>query len=89
MNWVLVIAIFFILWWVVLFAVLPFSMRTQDEEADVTLGTVKSAPRGPHMLRAVIRTSLVTIILFVIWYAAVMLFDIGFDQIPRIVPKFD
>ena len=45
--------IFFIIWWMVLFAMLPFGLRTQDEDGDVTLGTVSSAPRGPHMLRAV------------------------------------
>ena len=45
-------ALFFILWWLVLFAVLPFGLKTQDDDGDVTLGTVSSAPRGPHMLRA-------------------------------------
>ena len=29
------IAIFFVVWWIVLFAVLPFGMRTQEEEGDV------------------------------------------------------
>ena len=47
----------FIMWWLVLFAILPFGLRTQDEDEDVTLGTVSSAPRGPHMLRAVVRTT--------------------------------
>jgi hypothetical protein len=60
MSWVSFLALFFITWWVVLFAILPFSLRTQDEDEDVTLGTVSSAPRGPHMLRAVLRTTIVT-----------------------------
>ena len=30
-----------------LFAMLPFGLHTQDEANDVTLCTVPSAPRGP------------------------------------------
>ena len=61
MSSVSAFAIFFIVWWMVLFAILPFGLKTQDEEEDVTLGTVSSAPRGPHMLRAVIvRTTIVS-----------------------------
>ena len=42
-------AVFFIIWWIVLFAMLPLGLRTQDDEDDVTLGTVSSAPRlGAH-----------------------------------------
>ncbi len=49
MSWFSVFAVYFILWWVVLFATLPFSLKTQDDEQDVTLGTVSSAPKGPHV----------------------------------------
>ena len=53
MSWIVYVVTFFISWWFFLFLVLPFGLRTQDEDEDVTLGTVASAPRGPHMLRAV------------------------------------
>ena len=50
-----IIAIFFVVWWIVLFAVLPFGVRTQEEEGEVVLGTSaqragKSAsrPHGDH-----------------------------------------
>jgi predicted secreted protein len=46
MSWVTYFAIYFIVWWITLFAVLPFGLKTQDENEDVTLGTVSSAPRG-------------------------------------------
>jgi predicted secreted protein len=62
-------AVFFATWWVVLFAVLPFSVRTQEDDHDVTLGTVPSAPRGPHMLRAVVRTTIATMVLMGILWA--------------------
>ena len=51
MKWVLLAAIFIVLWWIVLFAVLPFGLKTQDDEQDVTLGTVASAPGKAGMWR--------------------------------------
>ncbi len=37
-------AIYFIIWWVMLFVTLPFSGKTQEEAGEVVLGTVASAP---------------------------------------------
>lgn len=37
------IAVYFVIWWVTLFAVLPFGVKTQDEEGETLLGTVGSA----------------------------------------------
>lgn len=88
MSWVSFTALFFVIWWVVLFAVLPFSMRTQDEDQDVTLGTVSSAPRGPHMLRAMIRTTIVTAVLIGAFYGVTKGLGLGIDDIPHIVPDF-
>ena len=67
---------------------LPFSLRTQDENREVTLGTVSSAPGGPHMLRAVIRTTLVSLVIFAILYVLTRVYGLGFDDIPRMVPDF-
>ena len=38
------VAIYFIIWWVVLFAVLPFGVRSQEEEGAVAPGTDPGAP---------------------------------------------
>ncbi len=88
MSWVSVFAVYFILWWIVLFATLPFSLKTQDDERDVTLGTVSSAPNGPHMLRAMLRTTVVSALIVGAYYAVTRGLGIGFDDIPRIVPEF-
>jgi predicted secreted protein len=89
MSWVSFIALFFATWWVVLFAVLPFSLRTQDEDKDVTLGTVPSAPRGPHMLRAAFRTTIATLVLLGIFYGITRGLGLCIDDIPHIVPDFN
>jgi predicted secreted protein len=88
MAWLTIVAIYFLLWWVVLFAVMPFSLKTQDEAGDVTLGTVRSAPRGPHALRAVLRTTLVATALYLAGYGFISWYGFTFDDLPRIVPDF-
>ncbi|KQZ13909.1 hypothetical protein ASD44_07350 [Mesorhizobium sp. Root554] len=89
MSWVSLTALFFVVWWTVLFAILPFGLKTQDDDSDVTLGTVSSAPRGPHMLRAVLWTTLVTIVLLGIFYGVTRGLELGIDDLPHIVPEFE
>jgi predicted secreted protein len=89
MSWVSIFAIFFIIWWTVLFATLPFGLRTQDDEKDVTLGTVSSAPRGPHMLKVVIRTTIVSVLIFGVFYVLTKVLGYSFNDIPSFVPNVD
>ena len=54
----------------------------------MTLGTVPSAPRGPHMRATVSRTTLVSLILFGIFYVLTTVYGFSIDDIPRIAPQF-
>lgn len=68
MPWGSILAIYFVVWWIVLFAVLPWGMRTQEEEGEVILGTEPSAPANPRLVRKAIVTSIVAaIVTFLIW----------------------
>jgi predicted secreted protein len=68
------IAIYFIIWWLVIFMILPFGIRTQAEEGNVTLGTTASAPVKPMLIRKALITSVVSgIILFAFWYSYAVL----------------
>lgn len=89
MVWISAAAIYFVLWWLVLFAVLPFSLRTQDENGGVTLGTVRSAPRGPHVLRALIRTTWISATLFALIWMLIFVTGFSFEDLPHIVPEFN
>jgi predicted secreted protein len=88
-TWFSAIALFFVVWWTVLFAMLPFGLHTQDEANDVTLGTVPSAPRGPHMRKVVIRTTIAAVVICAIFYGLTKGLGYTFDDLPHIVPEFD
>ena len=47
MSWTTAAAIYFIIWWTVLFAVLPFGVRSQGESGTVIPGTDPGAPVVP------------------------------------------
>lgn len=82
------LALYFIIWWTVLFAVLPFSLRTQDDEGDTVLGTVASAPRGAHLRRAAFRTTLVSLVVFGAFYVVTQVLGFTANDLPKIVPEF-
>ena len=60
MSWTTVAAIYFIAWWIVLFAILPWGVRSQEEEGNVAPGTDPGAPALPLLLKKVLWTTVVT-----------------------------
>jgi predicted secreted protein len=63
------IAIYFIVWWITLFVVLPFGLRTQEEQGDVVPGTPASAPARIQLMRIfAINTAVAAIVFAVVWY---------------------
>jgi predicted secreted protein len=64
MNLPFAIAIYVVIWWTVLFAVLPFGVRTQGEDGAVVPGTPESAPTRPRLLRIVLLTTVVSALVF-------------------------
>jgi len=88
MDWISFTAVFFIIWWIVLFVSLPIGLRTQDDERNVVLGTVSSAPQGPHMLRVVIRTTIMALAVVAVLYVVTRVLGFSFDDIPQIGPDF-
>ncbi|GAB1581789.1 DUF1467 family protein [Phyllobacterium phragmitis] len=81
------LAIYFIIWWTMLFALLPVGVRTQAEEGDITLGTTASAPARPRIWLAFFRTTIVSAIIFAAFYYATQVAGFGLDDIPRFFPE--
>lgn len=63
------LAVYFVIWWTVLFVVLPFGVRSQADAGDVTQGTEPGAPAVPGLLRKAAITSVIAAIVFgIVWY---------------------
>lgn len=69
MSWTFAFAIYVVIWWTVLFAILPIGVRTQGEDGDVVPGTPASAPTRPRLLRVVLLTTLVSGLVFAACWA--------------------
>ena len=67
MSWALGIATFVIIWWVLLFVILPFGVRSQHEAESMVPGTDPGAPirhrLGPKLI-------VNTVIAIVLWGVA-------------------
>jgi predicted secreted protein len=76
-SWVLAAAIYFVLWWIVLFAVLPWGVKSQEEAGDISPGSDPGAPVRPLLLRKAIATTLISAAIMALGYAAWALGLIG------------
>jgi predicted secreted protein len=56
------IAVYFLIWWIVLFAVLPWGVRAQGEEG--APGTDPGAPRVPHLRAKLLWTTALASVIF-------------------------
>ena len=70
MAWTTMAAIYFITWWVVLFAVLPFGIRSQHEDGEFAPGTDPGAPVATGFKMKLVWTTVVTTVIFGAFYAA-------------------
>ena len=68
------IAIYFIIWWVVLFAVLPWGVRSQHEGGTIAPGTDPGAPVIPRLRVKLIWTTIVAALVFAVWYIAIYVY---------------
>jgi predicted secreted protein len=62
------VAIFFLIWWVVLFAVLPWGVRSQHEGGEIVPGTDPGAPAIPNLRWKLVWTTLVSAAIFAACY---------------------
>lgn len=60
------IAVYFTMWWIVLFAILPFGVKAPHEagSADLPPGADPGAPVAPMLARKALWTTLVSALLF-------------------------
>ncbi len=90
MNPVSGLAIYFVIWWIGLFAILPWGVRSQHEDGEIVRGSDPGAPSKPRLLRIIVLNTIFATVIFagyyVIWtYGLISLDDIPF--LPDMRPK--
>jgi predicted secreted protein len=79
--WTTWLAIYFIMWWTVLFAVLPWGIRSQHESGDIVPGSDPGAPSLPQLRAKVLWTTVATTVLFGAFYFSSVNNLISLDKI--------
>jgi predicted secreted protein len=74
-------AIFFVLWWIVLFVTLPFGVRSQQEDGDPVPGSDPGAPIATRMGRKLIWTTVISVIVYAIMMLA---YNAGYLNVERL-----
>lgn len=74
-------AIYFVLWWLVLFLTLPFGVRSQHEDGVGTPGTDPGAPILTRMRSKLIWTTIISAIIYALAMAA---YHAGYLSIERL-----
>ncbi|MGH6826606.1 DUF1467 family protein [Methyloceanibacter sp.] len=88
MSLTFAISTYLVIWWIVLFAMLPIGVRTQAEEGEVTPGTAESAPHRPRLLPKMLATTVVASLVFAAVYVIIVHRVITLDQIP-FLPRYE
>jgi predicted secreted protein len=74
-------AIYFIMWWLVFFAVLPFGIRSQEEHGNIPPGTDPGAPVVHGLRLKLVWTTVASSVVFGLFYWAYVTRAIAFDDL--------
>jgi predicted secreted protein len=75
------LAIYFVIWWIVLFLTLPFGVRSQHEDGESVAGTDPGAPIMARMGRKLIWTTIISAVIFAV---AMLAYNAGYLNIERL-----
>ena len=74
-------AIYFVMWWIVLFLTLPFGVRSQHEGGESAPGTDPGAPIASRMGRKLIWTTVISAVLFAV---SMLAYNAGLLNVERL-----
>jgi predicted secreted protein len=78
------IAIYFLVWWITLFVVLPFGIRSQHEGGEFAAGTDPGAPMLARLGHKLIWTTIVSSVIFAIGAFLYVRKIVTFDDLARL-----
>jgi predicted secreted protein len=75
------IATYFVIWWVVLFTILPWGIRSQHEAGDIAPGTDPGAPALPRLWLKLLWTTGVSGVVFALCYVVFVYRLVSLDDL--------
>ncbi|HEX5231605.1 MAG TPA: DUF1467 family protein [Bradyrhizobium sp.] len=78
-------AIYFVIWWIVLFLTLPFGVRSQHEDGGGAPGTDPGAPIASLMGRKLIWTTVLSAVFFAAAWLAYVAGYLNVDRLARLM----
>ncbi|WP_420143235.1 DUF1467 family protein [Sphingobium sp.] len=83
MNWYAIFAIYFLMWVISAFIMLPFGIRTPDETGEALLkGQADSAPSNFRPMVVVLRATILATLFFGLYYANYVQGWLTLDMLP-------
>jgi predicted secreted protein len=83
MSTLTLVAVYFLIWWVVFFAMLPLGIKSQHEaQMEFEPGTDPGAPYRPLLWWKIAATSVVAAVLLAIFYALWSAGWLSLDRLP-------
>jgi predicted secreted protein len=80
------LAVYFLVWWLTLFAVLPWGVRSQHEDGEISPGTEPGAPILPRIAAKLGWTTAVATAVFAVLYVTYVSGIVTFDDLQRVFP---
>jgi predicted secreted protein len=77
------LAIYFVIWWIALFVVLPLGVHSQHESGEVAPGSDPGAPVLPDLKRKVVWTTVVATVVFTAWFVVYINGLLTLDQLAQ------
>ena len=74
MGWATGTAVYLVIWWLVIFMVLPWGAKSVIDEDDVKKGHAASAPKNPRMP---LKIAITTVISGALWGIVYMVIETG------------
>lgn len=89
MNWFSLLVMYLIIWWVVLFAVLPFGIKGQAESEDIVKGSEPGAPVDSQIKKKFIITTIIASILWLLTCGVIISGWFDWDMFGKLVKQND
>jgi predicted secreted protein len=86
MGWITIAALYFVIWWVTLFAALPIALHKSRSAESSAIGSDAASKGGRRGLAVVLLTTLIAGVIVGALAVAVNVYGLSMDIFPQVIP---